>query len=762
MMNRSIVLAAYVALTAVVCPAWAGNCCVRDTIYSHFDLKEVSVSSSVKQIGNLSTSSLSSTTIEIGVKEKAEVRSLKNISGKAPNFFMPDYGTSLTSAIYIRGIGSRINTPAVGLYVDDMPYIDKSAFSFNFADIKSIEVLRGPQCTLYGRNAMGGLIHIYTQSPFQEARSEVAVSYTDKAGGMKVSLSHRRKLSERLAMSGEAFYNRQRGYFHNDNLDIYSDHVSQVGGRLRMVWLAAEATKADFTLSYEHTDEGGYAYEYRGMTEGAETMSDLVGKINSNRESTYWRSMVNAGAKIQHQLRSTTLTSMTSFQLLNDMMSLDQDFLPTDTFELDQGQRQRTVTQELTLKNRSGMSFMGGRWVVGAFAYHQWVDIDSPVRFNRGGVQMIQRAMDDAMQEAGAPVEVKLDEEGFEIAGLFTTPAQGAALYGSIDLHPSEKWQLTAGVRIDYEQLQLEYNTRTKIKCDIKMDGGWIKAFMPVEYTGDDENSYLNVLPKVSARYSVTPDNVIYMTVSKGYRSGGFNVQMFSDVVSASFKGSSEAEKITDEEIASAVSYSPEICWNYEVGTHLKIWDKVRADISVFVMRTKDQQVARFAPGGLGREVVNAGKSKSAGVEASLRYDIVAGRLTMNADYGLTESKFTDYAGDESYNGNYVPFVPRQTGVLSVEGVITKGGKRLKRLTAEVTASHTGEIYWTEENGARQGGYTLLEANMTASLSHVTVTLWGKNLGDKAYDTFYFESMNHRFAQRGKPLHVGIEARVTF
>ena len=145
-----------------------------------------------------------------------------------------------------------------------------------------------------------------------------------------------------------------------------------------------------------------------------------------------------------------------------------------------------------------------------------------------------------------------------------------------------------------------------------------------------------------------------------------------------------------------------------------------------------------------------------------MRYDIVAGRLTMNADYGLTESKFTDYAGDESYNGNYVPFVPRQTGVLSVEGVITKGGKRLKRLTAEVTASHTGEIYWTEENGARQGGYTLLEANMTASLSHVTVTLWGKNLGGKEYDTFYFESMNHRFAQRGKPLHVGIEARVTF
>ena len=94
------------------------------------------------------------------------VEDIKGLSSVVPNIFIPDYGSRLTSAVYIRGIGSRINTPAVGLYVDNVPFIDKSAFDFNYADVERIDVLRGPQSTLYGRNTMGGLIKVHTKSPF--------------------------------------------------------------------------------------------------------------------------------------------------------------------------------------------------------------------------------------------------------------------------------------------------------------------------------------------------------------------------------------------------------------------------------------------------------------------------------------------------------------------------------------------------------------------------------------------------------------------
>ncbi len=102
--------------------------------------------------------------------ENSKVENLTDISGIVPNFFMPDYGSKLTSPVYIRGVGNRINTPSVGLYVDDIPYFEKSAFNFDFFDVERIEVLRGPQGTLYGRNTMGGLINIITNNPGNRKR----------------------------------------------------------------------------------------------------------------------------------------------------------------------------------------------------------------------------------------------------------------------------------------------------------------------------------------------------------------------------------------------------------------------------------------------------------------------------------------------------------------------------------------------------------------------------------------------------------------
>ena len=111
-----------------------------------------------------------------------QVTGIKSLTSLVPNLFIPDYGSRLTTAVYIRGIGSRINTPAVGLYVDNIPYIDKSAFDFNYADIEQIEVLRGPQSLLYGRNTMGGLIKVQTKSPFTYQGTDIrlgAATYGD-------------------------------------------------------------------------------------------------------------------------------------------------------------------------------------------------------------------------------------------------------------------------------------------------------------------------------------------------------------------------------------------------------------------------------------------------------------------------------------------------------------------------------------------------------------------------------------------------------
>ena len=106
--------------------------------------------------------------LNTGNLDEMNIRSVKDISTVVPNLFIPDYGSKLISSAYIRGIGSRINSPAVGLYVNNVPYLDKSAFDFDFIDIASIEVLKGPQGTLYGRNTMAGLVNIKNKIEFRE------------------------------------------------------------------------------------------------------------------------------------------------------------------------------------------------------------------------------------------------------------------------------------------------------------------------------------------------------------------------------------------------------------------------------------------------------------------------------------------------------------------------------------------------------------------------------------------------------------------
>ena len=146
---------------------------VVDTL-KNFDIEEAVVVASPKETKQLRKQPLSVSLFDASSLKHRNVSAVKDLSAYAPNFFMPDYGSRLTSACYIRGIGSRINTPAVGLYVDNVPYADKSAYDFSFQGIERVDVLRGPQGTLYGRNTMGGLLRIFTANPITHHGTDVS------------------------------------------------------------------------------------------------------------------------------------------------------------------------------------------------------------------------------------------------------------------------------------------------------------------------------------------------------------------------------------------------------------------------------------------------------------------------------------------------------------------------------------------------------------------------------------------------------------
>lgn len=183
-----------------------------------------------------------------------------------------------------------------------------------------------------------------------------------------------------------------------------------------------------------------------------------------------------------------------------------------------------------------------------------------------------------------------------------------------------------------------------------------------------------------------------------------------------------------------------------------------------FYMDTRDQQLSRFAESGLGRITVNAGKSRSLGAEASLRAQLTD-QFSLNGNYGYTYATFTDYviSETENYNGNYVPFVPKHTFAVGGQYIFPlRKNALLDNITLDANYRAAGRIYWTEQNNASQALYGTLNGRLSLNKGNGQIGFWVNNALNKDYQAFYFETMNRGFAQKGRPVQVGIDIRCRF
>ena len=791
-MKRTILasLAAAVTTTVFAAPTDTDNALVKDTT-KVIDIEEVVVIATPKENNRLRQQAISSTSLSQNEMRNNSVTSVKALSGLVPNLFIPDYGSKLTTSVYVRGIGSRINTPAVGLYVDNIPFIDKSAFDFNYSDIERIDVMRGPQGTLYGRNTMGGLIRVFTKSPFTYQGTDIrfsAATYND----YKASLTHYHRISSQFAFSTGFFYEHKGGFFKNNFNNKRIDTDDEFGGRFRAIYLPSENLKLDFTLNYEYTNQGGYPYEYTGRTDGkTEDRGEYIGKISYNRECGYKRNLLNGGLNLEHQADNFILSSVTGFQYLYDQMNLDQDFTEADIYTIMQKQNSKTISEELVLKSKPGNRW---QWTTGVSGFYQWLKTDGPVTFQEAGIQsLIEDNINAGLSHlpAGAPtLAAKITTRPLPVSGVFDTPILNGAIYHQSTINDVlvEGLSVTAGLRLDYEKLKLDYNS----VCDMNFDFSVSAPFLPTaivrqlnvktQFIGKESTDYLQLLPKFTIQYAWNSKNNVYATVSKGYRSGGYNIQMFSDLIQnnmrsdmmnaikqdevlGKFAGMMPDVPASDVNVSDATLYKPEYSWNYEVGSHTTWFDdRLQADVALFYMDTHDQQISRFAESGLGRITVNAGKSRSLGAEASLRAQ-VTDAFSLNGSYGYTYATFTDYvvSDEANYNGNYVPFVPKHTfnaGAQYVFGL--RNGAIFDNITVNANYKATGRIYWTEQNNASQALYGTLNGRVSFNKGNGQLAFWINNALNTDYQAFYFETMNRGFAQKGRPLQVGVDIRCRF
>ena len=762
------------------------------------EMQTVEIVSSIKENGSLRQQPSSVSLIGKEEMRDAQVTSLKAASSLVPNLFIPDYGSRLTSAIYIRGIGSRINTPAVGMYVDGIPYADKSAFDFHFYNLEGMDVLRGPQGTLYGSNTMGGLIRIHTKNPFRYEGTDVHLGYATGNHNRTISLTHYHHPCQQLAFSAGGYYEASSGFFTHDITGKRVDDMQSGGGRLRAIWLPSDNWKLDASVSYDYSDEGAYPYFHHDS-------------ITQNRESRYRRSLLNAGANLQYQARRWQMNAITSYQYLTDRMFMDQDFTAADIYTLEQRQRIHTLNEELVFKNTSPQGIW--QWISGANLSYQWLHTEAPVTFYDEGAEWLASLVNSAMPDVATipslkrmgfeSMRVNFRNAPFSLGGQFDTPSASIALFHQSTLRLAPRFAATIGLRLQYDHNEMRYHAPSTVDYGFTLANPQA-SMMHVDlqqlsanptYDGLLQRDELNVLPKLSFQYDLNNGSLLYASVSKGIRNGGYNIQMFSDLLQGALRtdmmqgiqqgvadhlkqftslgmpaaviGSvtaTMAEHMPQYERPEpeSVVYKPEQSWNYELGTHLNLFDgRLQADAAAFYLHTRNQQIARFAPSGMGRQMVNAGKSQSLGAELSLRWTPNR-HLTVSGNYGYTHATFTHW---DTCDGNYVPFVPQHTA--NADAAYTwqlrtssSSSWAFRSLTLGANASGNGRIYWTEDNHESEPFHTLLGARLTLQSQRLTLMLWGKNLTNRHYNTFRFQSAGRWFEQHAKPLQIGLDVSV--
>ena len=637
-----------------------------------------------------------------------QINSLKELTAVIPNFYMPDYGSRASCPVFVRGVGNKSDGTGIGFYVDGMPFYEPLSFDTDLGDIASVEVLRGPQGTLYGRNAIGGIINISTRNPLEYQNTRVRLGY-GRYNDQRAQISNYTKLSDQFGFTFGALYHHNDGAFRNSYLNKRVDKMNETEERIGLYYKPSDNWLLRLTSNFAYSDQGGYPYA------PVDVETNTLKDINYNRFSSFRRLVSTSGLGITYTGPVVSFNSQTSFQYIESKQAIDQDFTAVDKSFVENARHQNMLSQEFTLKSNNDSRY---QWVVGVF----------------GMMEHVNRTVDNY-----SPSAYSLSHTDYCV------PTSSLALYHQSTYNIWRGLSATAGIRFDYEHAKTKYDnlkvTATPLPGN---EFQLVDLSQAPSATGDSFEStkdFTQVTPKFTLQYRTTEDNLYYVSVTRGYKPGGFN-KSFST---------------RDER-----SYNPEYSWNYEVGASINLLNNlltVSADL--FYIDWRHMQITSTIQG-VGNITTNAGHTDSKGAELNIVARPLKG-LQLTANYGYTYARFLSYVKSEkvNYTNNRLPMVPNHTLSVDANYTINPTGW-LDRVMFNVGLRGLGRIYWAEDNLVSQDFYTTLNAKVALTKGIVTWEFWGKNLTDTNYMAYGFKSSSGNYAQAGKPLMFGTTIELNF
>ena len=630
--------------------------------------------------------------------ESLGLNSLTDATSTIANLFMPDYGSKLTSPIYIRGVGSRINSPSVGLYVDGVPYFEKATFNFDFFDISRIEVLRGPQGTQYGRNTMGGIVNILTKSPLNYQGTDLNLQ-AGTYGSYLLNVGHYAKSSERFAYSLSLNYRHNDGFFTNDFLNQKVDILDSYGMRNRLIWNVTDRFSIENILSFEHSVQGGYPYA---------VYNESIGKteeIRYNQESGYNRDLLSNALLLKYKADNYNLTSTTSYQYLSDKQSIDQDFTVDSLYFVIQRQKQNMISQELTIQSNGKKKY---NWIFGAYGFAQQFDNQVNVNTYKAKTETTKR---------------------------YDHTIVGGALFHQSTLNdfPIKNMNITAGIRLDTETDQLGYQyDRIKNGISTSLADTTYRSLKSIQ-----------ILPKLAINYKLGNTD-LYALISRGYKTGGFN---------------STFERPEDLTFDPEHSWNYEIGAKSSIFEN-KLF--VEGSLFYIDWKNQQiYQATPSGTGSMLKNAghsVSKGVELSLNTALIQGFELMASYGYTHATFiSNVLSATVDYSGNYI---PYVP--KNTIAAQLKKTVEITNSVLLNRIVMSVLYKGTGSIYWDDKNSHRQDFYNLVDARVSFVRKNVQFDLWGANLGSTVYESFYFESLGKKYVQNGKPLQAGVKLALKF
>ncbi|AXH08779.1 hypothetical protein CP960_05445 [Malaciobacter halophilus] len=614
--------------------------------------------------------------------EDSGIKNTREIASYVPNLTTMHGGSrDYFSRIAIRGISNTgVGEPAVALYIDDVSYADLFAFDSPLFEVERIEVLKGPQGTLYGKNTEAGVINIITKKPSNELSGRVNLEAGDYDSKQIMASLNLPLIQDKLFLKMSALKSKRDGYIKNLYTSTDIDNHDTLSLRTNMLYKVTDNLETSLILGYQKLDDdGGFPMtsmekgKYKNAT-GLSSLDEFESSFNYKGDSQ--AKTKTSVLKFDYSAQDYDFISITSYRDMDNQSTLDGDFSPSKNFIGFNSRELDSLSQEFRLSSTNSSSF---NWIVGTYFNNENANDETGYKLDETYANMM-----------GVPLysedKMKADLNSRDIA-IF-----GQSTIRFFD----DRLGLTAGLRYEKSKRSMDKRTHTF---------AGVNTATPMK---NMEKTNSIVLPKLSLDYYINKNMMVYTTASKGYKAGGFSYA------------------VDNKELA---EFDPEISNALEIGIKSKFPNLgLTFNMAAFYTKVDDYQ-DRIQVNPTTIMQANVTEVDIKGLEFETSYAIT-NNLTLSGNFGLVSAKYGDYEdsiANRNYKDNKVAMIPKYDFNVGLKYRNPNG------IFANFEALHTGEKQFDRSNEKKVESYTVYNAKIGYEQDNWDLYFGVKNITNKEY-----------------------------